>query len=95
MMGSAGAGDAAPFTGDPNADDDGDGLNAFAEHAFGTSDSSGSAGAAVLRASIGTDGRLTISYPKNLAAEDALITIELSGDLSSWTLGWRDARSRE
>ncbi len=84
-MGSAGAGDAVPFTGDPTADVDGDGLSAFAEHAFGTSDSNASAGASVLQASFGADGRLKISYPENLAAEDALIMIELSGDLSSWT----------
>lgn len=83
-MGSPGEGDGTTFSGDPDADDDHDRLNAFAEYAFGTSDSDPTAGSSVLRASIVPGGILSVSFPKNLAAGDALISIELSADLTAW-----------
>jgi hypothetical protein len=82
--GSAGAGDAIAFVGDPNADLDGDGVTAFAEYALGTSDSDAGEGKDVLRASVGNDGRFKLTFPRNLAADDAIITIEVSSNLDDW-----------
>jgi len=82
--GSAGAGDAIAFVGDPNADLDGDGVTAFAEYALGTSDSDAGEGKDVLRASVGNDGRFKLTFPRNLAADDAIIAIEVSSNLDDW-----------
>jgi hypothetical protein len=81
-MGNAGAGDSVPFVGDPAADDDDDGLDAFAEHAFGTSDSTPDG--AILVADFPGGGAFSVSYPRNLAADDALISVEVSQDLTTW-----------
>jgi len=82
--GSAGGSDAVVFgPGDKNADNDGDGLNAFAEHAFGTSDLV--FGGQILTSSVDSNGRFTVSFPKNLAADDALIIVEVSTDMVTWT----------
>ena len=86
---------AAPFSGDPDLDADADGLSAFMEHAIGTSDSSSDPG---LGPSFGTglfdDGTgvtreyLTISFRRNLAADDVIFDVEVSSDLVTWsTLG--------
>ena len=83
-LGSAGVGDGLAFTGDGTADLDGDGFNAFAEYAFGTSDSVPNGGGEILVPSISASGRFTVTFPKNLAADDAVIVIELSDDLNSW-----------
>ncbi|YCM43937.1 CotH kinase family protein [Verrucomicrobiaceae bacterium 227] len=83
-LGSAGAGDGLAFAGDATADLDGDGLNAFAEYAFGTSDSIRNGSGEILIPSISANGRFTVSFFKNLAADGAVITIELSDDLKSW-----------
>lgn len=83
-QGSAGVGDGMAFSGDPTADLDGDGLNAFAEYAFGTSDDEVNTESEILMPAIAEDGHFTISYPMNLAADDALIIVEISEDLSSW-----------
>jgi hypothetical protein len=83
-LGSAGVGDGLAFTGDGTADLDGDGFNAFAEYAFGTSDSVPNGGGEILIPSISVSGRFTVTFPKNLAADDAVIVIELSDDLNSW-----------
>ncbi len=82
--GEPGTSSATPFTGDPVADDDGDGLSAFAEHAFGTSDSNAGDGS-VLQTTIAPDGSLSVTYTVNLAAEDAVVTMEQSTDLEAWT----------
>ena len=49
--GSPGGGDAIPFTGDPEADLDRDGLTALLEHALGTSDTDPDSGSAAFRIS--------------------------------------------
>jgi len=83
--GSAGMGDGLAFAGDPTADLDGDGLNAFAEYAFGTSDAAFNGSGEVLVPSISALGRFTVTFPRNLAADDAIVIIELSDDLDNWT----------
>ncbi|MGI9243356.1 MAG: CotH kinase family protein, partial [Verrucomicrobiales bacterium] len=90
--GSPGVGDSMPFTGDPEADDDGDGLNAFLEHALGTSDSASSTDA-LPTAAIGSfdpgngveDEFLTLTFQRNLAADDVVFEVEVGSDLATWT----------
>jgi hypothetical protein len=81
--GEPGTGGASPFVGDPAADGDGDGLSAFAEYAFGTSDSD-AGDRSILQTTVALDGSLSITYPVDLAAEDAKITMEQSPDLETW-----------
>ncbi|MEJ6642441.1 MAG: CotH kinase family protein [Akkermansiaceae bacterium] len=83
-FGSAGVGDGLAFTGDGTADLDGDGFNAFAEYAFGTSDSIPNGAGDILVPSVSASGRFTVTFPKNLSADDAVVIIELSDDLTSW-----------
>jgi len=83
-LGEPGTSGASPFAGDPAADGDGDGLSAFAEHAFGTSDSDTGDGS-ILQTTIAPDGSISVTYPVNLAAEDAIISMEQSTDLVTWT----------
>ncbi|MFT6861847.1 MAG: hypothetical protein ACJAVK_000400 [Akkermansiaceae bacterium] len=82
--GEPGTGGSTLFVGDPMADNDGDGLSAFAEHAFGTNDSDSGDGS-VLQTAVAPDGSLSVTYPVNLAAEDAVVAMEQSTDLVTWT----------
>jgi len=83
-LGEPGTSGASLFVGDPAADGDGDGLSAFAEHAFGTSDSDTGDGS-ILQTTITPDGSISVTYPVNLAAEDALISMDQSTNLATWT----------
>ncbi|MDA7888765.1 CotH kinase family protein, partial [Akkermansiaceae bacterium] len=82
--GSAGGSDALSFTGNPTTDADRDGLNAFAEYAYGTDDLV--ADGSILTTNVDANGRFNISFPKNLAADDALVVVEVSTDMSTWTV---------
>ena len=82
--GSPGGSDAQNFAGaNPNADLDGDGLTAFAEHALGTSDADPRSGHSSVSAST-TAGVLNITFTRRLAADSALVTPEFSTDLATW-----------
>ena len=78
------------LAGNPNDDLDGDGLAALLEHAFGSIN--GDAGASpesqvVIGTGLlneGTEENLTITFRRNLAADDVIITAEISSDLASW-----------
>lgn len=83
-LGSPGTDDSTRFVGDTSADQDGDGFNAFAEYALGTSDVSPNS--QVLIGGIDTNGRYTLTFPRNLSADDAEIVLQVSPDLSSWSL---------
>lgn len=86
--GSPGQGDAVIFSGQAGADSDGDGMSAFLEHALGTSDDvGGTSGFSVV--SDGS-GDLLISHPRNLAADDAVLSMEVSADLVSWVPAGED-----
>jgi hypothetical protein len=70
--------DGITFTGDPNADDNGDGLSNFMNYALGP----GATGPAL---SVDDAGRLLLAHSRNLAADDLRWSLELSGDLQGWT----------
>jgi hypothetical protein len=90
LGGTPGGTDAETFAGDPNADLDGDGLNALLEYAFGTIDREAgaspeagiSAGTALFEGD--TVESLTMSFRRNIAAEDVVIYVEVSPDLVGW-----------
>jgi len=86
--------DRVAFTGNPLADDDGDQLSKLMEHALGTSDSDGSEGPSNLAVSIETltvDGvensYATISFQRNIAADDVNVWVETGSDLEGWSTG--------
>jgi hypothetical protein len=82
--GTPGADDpGVPFSGTPSADLDGDGLNAFAEYALGSSDTERDHTGG-LRVEPQADGSMLFSFLRAPAADDAVVTAEVSGDLASW-----------
>lgn len=87
LNGTPGIGDGTSFVGDPDLDLDRDGFIAFAEHALGTSDLVFGDARDAIALDIDSDGRLTIEFPRNAAADDALTTVEISPDLLNWTGG--------
>ena len=74
---------ALPFTGSALADADNDGIPALLEHFFFTSDTTLNASPIV--ASRALDGRLQITFPRRLAADDLTVNVEVSTDLVNWT----------
>ena len=80
--GSPLSGDAVPFSGDPAADLDLDGLSSLLEHAYGTSDNSPDSGDDLF--SVNLDGLLQISIQQNLAADDIEWSFEYSSDFENW-----------
>jgi hypothetical protein len=76
--GAPGETDAVQFVGNPDADDNGDGLSNFLNYALGA----GMTGPTI---EVGFDGSLILSYPRNLGADDARIIAEDSKDLTIWT----------
>lgn len=81
--GTPGAADTTTFSGSPTADADHDGLNALAEYALGTSDTDASSGIPQLT-STWVNGNISLSWQRNLAADDLDFIIESSADLNSW-----------
>ena len=91
--GTPGGTDAAPtFSGDPDLDGDSDGLSAFLEHASGTSDSDpNSLAGPSLGSGLFDDGTgtmreyLTITYRRNLAADDVIFEAQVATQLAAWS----------
>lgn len=71
------------FSGTPLADGDRDGIPALLEHFFATNDAIGNA--SPITASRSIDGRLQITFPRRMAADDLTLTVEISTDLATWT----------
>jgi hypothetical protein len=78
--------DATPFTGNPSADDDADGLPALMEYALGSSDSTPDL-SRLPSATLTPDGFMEFTFTRNPAAEDATLVIESSPALQSWSTG--------
>ncbi|MGC6466692.1 MAG: lamin tail domain-containing protein [Akkermansiaceae bacterium] len=94
LGGTPGGSDATAFAGDPDLDLDGDGLSAFLEYAFGTSqgDAGPSPEANLILGTVETDNGaggvenyLTLTFRRNLAADDVSFAVEISNDLKAWT----------
>ena len=84
INGNPGTSDTAfPFTGTALADADNDGIPALLEHFFSTSDTTLNPSPIV--ASRALDGRLQITFPRRLAADDLAVNVEVSTDLVNWT----------
>lgn len=75
--GNPAASDATRFVGDPNADDNGNGISNFMEYALG-----GEGGGPAL--DVDSLGHLELRYSRNLAADDVQWAIERSTDLLVW-----------
>ncbi|MDG2125368.1 MAG: lamin tail domain-containing protein, partial [Verrucomicrobiales bacterium] len=78
--GSPGTTDTANFNGDPDADDNQNGLSNFVEHAVGSTLTAGTTE---------TGGTLypTLTFTQNLLADDASVTLETSTDFLTWIPG--------
>jgi len=82
LNGNPGAGDSTVFAGNPNGDDNGDGINNLIQYAL--------AGATPFEHPFTSDvatGFLTIRFRKNLAADDIVYSVERSVDMQTWTSG--------
>jgi len=80
--GTPGSTGSSTFSGNPTADNDGDGLSALLEYALGLDDAVSNENPLLLSRQNTT---FTLSYPRNLAADDAPLTVEYSTDLSNWS----------
>jgi len=83
--GSPGGTDSTSFQGIPTADLDGDGLPAVLEYALGTSDTDPSSGPGALAANVDASGNFTITFPRNLQADEVTLLAEASEDLFTWS----------
>ena len=80
--GAPGESDALAFDGEAGADNDGDGMSAFLEYALGSSDLiAGGSQVAVINEQ---PGQLLIGFSRRLAADDAIVSVEVSSDLVTW-----------
>ena len=72
------------FNGIPSADVDGDGWPALLEYALGTSDNDPSSGPGALTAGLDALGNFTLTFPRNLHADDVTLVVDASEDLLIW-----------
>jgi hypothetical protein len=84
LTGSPAASDGQTFSGTALSDVDADGIGALVEYAMGTNPANGASGPPDLVPSFDLDGRMTLSFPHNLLAEDATCIVEYSDGLSGW-----------
>lgn len=86
--------DSTPLVGSPTVDQDQDQSNALLEHAFGTDDSDPADTPNIYLAAVQSlvvdqisNDYLTISFQRNLSADDIVIRPQLSYDLETWLSG--------
>lgn len=82
--GTPGTDDSTTFTGDPNADLDGDQFTAFAEYALGTDDSIAGDTSGLTSFLINEAGHWEFTFPQALPADDVTATIQISSNLAAW-----------
>jgi hypothetical protein len=80
--GNPGTNDSVSFVGDPDADDNANGVSNFLEHALGTNSPPIS-----IVVDPATPGGLLVTFLKNLAADDVIVIVEISEDLVAWSNG--------
>lgn len=83
INGTPGTGEGKSPPVNPDADEDGDGINAYLEYVFGTSDKDPSKGAAAFRIQP-TEAGLTANVSLDPDVTDTTLTLEQSSDLQSW-----------
>ena len=83
--GNPDASDTVTFSGDPNADQDADGLSAFFEYGVGTSDTVPNPFGSSLTPVLDPDGHLSLTIAINLLASDLETSLEHSGHLTAWS----------
>ncbi len=83
--GNPDASDTVTFSGDPNADQDADGLSAFFEYGVGTSDTVPNPFGSSLTPVLDPDGHLSLTIAINLLASDLDTSLEHSGHLTAWS----------
>lgn len=81
LNGNPGTSDSTTFAGNPNGDDNGDGINNLTQYAL--------AGSTPFEHPFTGDntGFLTLKFRRNLAADDIVYTVERSVDFATWTSG--------
>ena len=81
LNGNPGTTDSTTFAGDPNGDDNSDGYSNLEQYALaGTT--------ALVPPSVSDDGSfLNLTFRRNLAADDTVVTVQRSTDLFNWTSG--------
>ncbi len=91
LGGSPNASDSSALVGEPGEDADGDSLEKLLEHALGTSDQDAADGTNLIRPSVQEvqvddtiANYLTITFPRDLAADDVEIKPELGVNLAEW-----------
>ncbi len=82
--GSPGTSDSSLFSGVATDDADRDGLPAFAEYALGTRDDDPDSGPLPIAFGVDEQGRFSVSFTRNLRADDILLSVEASLDLVHW-----------
>ena len=82
--GSPGSFEGVPFTGDPDADLDGDGVSAFAEYAMGTSDSVANVSSDFSSLVSDGAGGWQFEYGEALDSVGVVSIVEYSDDLENW-----------
>lgn len=82
--GTPGETDSIPFSGDPLADLDQDGVPAILEYVFGSSDTDPASGPGLVRAGPVVPDWITLEFPHRPGTDSAIATVEYSPDLRSW-----------
>lgn len=75
--------DSVPFSGNTTEDQDLDSLTALVEYALGSSDNSPDVSSNLFQLTRSSDA-LQFSYQRDLAADDAMVTVQISPDLATW-----------
>ncbi len=82
--GSPGADDTLRFVGEPTLDADGDRLPALLEYALGTQDDDPTSGPGAIVAHLQPTGESTLTFLREVGADDVLVWAESSPDLLEW-----------
>jgi len=75
--------DSVPFSGNTTEDQDLDSLTALVEYALGSSDNTPDVSSNLFQLTRPSDA-LQFSYQRDLAADDAMVTVQVSPDLATW-----------